>query len=159
VTGVQTCALPIFILNLELISRWAKWKTGVSWPGAGLFTYQYPVLFGLAIALGLFVATYVTILYRQFRRGQRGFLFSINCGKIPRLLRVGLALSVIIMWWLYGFTGTFDPQARMLWLPEPFLYVSVLATLLSFAVITGNLFPRQKNASIAQARAANLTGS
>ncbi len=132
------------ILNLELISRWAKWKTGVSWPGAGFFTYQYPVLLGLAIALGLFVAIYITILYRQFRRGQRAFLFSSNYSKILPLLRVGLALLVIILWWLYGFTGTFDPQARMLWLPDPFLYVSILGTLLSFAVITGNLFPRQK---------------
>jgi CubicO group peptidase (beta-lactamase class C family) len=132
------------ILNLELINRWAEWKTGVSWPGAELFLYQYPVLFGIALVVGVACAIYAAILFVQFRRGRRVFLFQSARSKILHFIWIGSVLSVVVLWWLFGFTATFDPQARMLWAPEPFLYVSVLGTLLALAMVTGSLFPTRK---------------
>jgi len=132
------------ILNLEIINRWVEWKTGSSWPGAGIFLYQYPILLGIAIGLGIVCAGYATILFRQFRQGQRVFLFQSKHNKVVRLIWIGVVLSVTVLWWLYSFTPTFDPQIRMLWAPEPFLYVSILGTLLASAMITSSLFPRER---------------
>jgi CubicO group peptidase (beta-lactamase class C family) len=134
------------ILNLEIINRWVEWKTGSSWPGAELFLYQYPILLGIAIVLGIIYAGYAAILFRQFRRGRRVFLFQSKRNKITRLIWIGLVLSVAVLWWLYSFTPTFDPQIRMLWAPEPILYVSILGTLLASAMIIGSLFPKEKSA-------------
>jgi predicted membrane protein len=132
------------VLNLELINRWAEWKTGTTWPGAELFLYQYPVLLGVAGVLGVICAIYAAILSVQFWRGRRVFLFHSAQNKVLRLAWVGLVLAVTVVWWLFGFTDAFDPQAKMLWAPEPFLYVSVLGTLLALAMVTGSLFPRSK---------------
>lgn len=132
------------IMDLEIINRWVEWKTGVSWPGAELYLYQYPLLFSISIVLGIICAIYGMILFVQFRRKRRVFLFQSDRIKIIRLVWVGLVLSVVVLWWLFGFTDTFDPQAKMLWAPEPFLYVSVLGTLLALAIVAGSLFPRKK---------------
>lgn len=132
--------------NLAIINLWVEWKTGVSWPGAELFLYQYPVLLGIAVVLGIICAVYAAILFVQFWRGQRVFLFQSARNKPVRLIWIGLAIAMVVLWWLFGFTAAFDPQARMLWAPEPFLYVSLLGTLLASAMITGSLFPTKKEA-------------
>jgi predicted membrane protein len=134
------------ILNLELISRWVQWKTGVAWPGAELYSYQYPVLLGLAGLLAVACAIDGAILLVQFRRGRRAFLFTGGRHKVLRLVWIGLVLAAVVLWWLFGFTGVFDPQARMLWAPEPFLYVSVVGTLLAAGLVVGSLFPRKREA-------------
>ncbi|MBN1935091.1 MAG: beta-lactamase family protein [Anaerolineae bacterium] len=132
------------VLNLAIINLWVEWKTGVSWPGAGLFLYQYPVLFGIAIVLEVICTVYAAILFIQFRQGRRVFLFRSARNKLAHLIWTGLVIAVVVLWWLYGFTDTFDPQARMLWAPEPFLYVSVLGTLLASEMAIGSLFPGEK---------------
>ncbi|MBN2002458.1 MAG: beta-lactamase family protein [Anaerolineae bacterium] len=133
------------ILNLEIIDHWVEWKTGSSWPGAELFFYQYPILLGIAIALGIACTIYAITLSLQFRRKRRVFLLQSRRNKILRIFWIVLVLAVTIVWWLYCFTPTFDPQIRMLWAPEPFLYVSILGTVLASAMITGSLFPTQKS--------------
>ncbi len=132
------------VLNLEIINHWAEWKTGVSWPGAELFLYQYPALLGVAVVLGIVCTIYAAILFTQFRRGRRAFLFPSARNKLVRLIWIGLVIAATVLWWLYGFTATFDPQARMLWAPEPFLYVSILGTLLASEMAIGSLFPKRK---------------
>ncbi len=131
------------VMNLEIINHWTKWKTGVSWPGAGLFLYQYPVLLAIAIALGVVCAIYTIVLRRQFGRGKRVFLFSGLAHR--RVLRAGwtcVLLAMVVLWWLVGFSDVFDPQAKMLWLPEPFLYTSVLGTYLALLMVVSALFPK-----------------
>jgi len=132
------------VLNLELINLWVKEKTGEAWPGAELFLYQYPVSLGIALVLGIICAIYGAILFVQFRSGRRVFLFQSGRNRLVRLIWVGMVLSVTVVWWLFGFTDAFDPQARMLWAPEPFLYVSILGTVLASAMVAGSLFPRKK---------------
>jgi len=134
------------VLNLDLINQWVKWQTGEAWPGAELFLYQYPVLLGIALALGVSCAIYGTILCAQFRRDRRVFLFQSGRNKVLRFIWMALVLAVTVGWWLYSFTSAFDPQARMLWAPEPFLYASLLGTVLAAAMIAGSLFPTRKKA-------------
>ncbi len=133
------------VMNLEIVNRWAEWKAGVSWPGAELFLYQYPVLLAIAIVLGVICTIYTIVLWRQFGRGRRAFLFSSLAYR--RILRIGwmcLLLAVVVLWWLVGFSDVFDPQAKMLWLPEPFLYTSVLGTYLALLMIVSALFPKAR---------------
>jgi CubicO group peptidase (beta-lactamase class C family) len=133
------------ILNLDILSRWTELKTGAAWPGANLYLYEYPVMLGIAIILGVIGAVYTMILIIQFRRRRRIFLFPDGRNKVLHIIWICLVLSVAILWWLFGFTNTFDPQARMLWMPEPFLYVSIIGTLLASAMVVDSLFPKNKN--------------
>jgi CubicO group peptidase (beta-lactamase class C family) len=133
------------IMNLEIINLWVEWKTGITWPGSELFSYQYPVLVAIAIVLGTVCAIYTIILFRQFRKGKRTFLFQgAGHRKALRVIFALLLLSAIVVWWLVGFTATFDPQAKALWLPEPFLYVSIFFTCLMLAMTVGSLFPKKE---------------
>jgi CubicO group peptidase (beta-lactamase class C family) len=133
------------IMNLDIINLWTQWKTSVSWPGAELFLYQYPVLWGIAIILASICVIFSLYLWRQDRQNKRIFLFnSSEHNKIIRILLIGLFLTVTTLWWLFGFTTTFDPQAQMLWMPEPFLWVSVFWSWLMALLIVSNLFPKSK---------------
>lgn len=133
------------ILNLILISRWAEWKTGSPWPSAELYLLQYPFLMVLAGVLGFVCAVRAGLLARQFRQGQRLLLFrTAKQRKVIRLLVSCLILLAIVLWWLGSFTDTFDPRQTILWLPEPFLLVSILFTWLMLLLVAATLFPKRK---------------
>ena len=133
------------ILNLALISRWAEWKTGSPWPGAGLYLYQYPILLGLALVLGFICTVRSVVLARQFKAGRRRLLFkSSEHWKLLRVLLICLFLAMSVFWWLLSFTAIIDPRQTILWLPEPFLYVSVLFTCQMLLLAVATLFPRTR---------------
>jgi hypothetical protein len=133
------------ILDLILIDLWVQYKTGYAWPGAAIYLYEYPALIAVGVILGALCLVLAWRVFSQFTRGQRSFLFRQS--RKLKWLRIVCSFFVIggvLGLWLMAVTPYIDHQQRLLWLPEPALYVGIAGTVLSALICTGLLFPKNK---------------
>lgn len=130
-------------LNTNILGAWTKWQTGLYPEFLKMYDYERIIVLSIALILAAITLAFALSIITSFRHEKRTIVFLENVKTI--IFR--MAISIVLLgftglWWVYWWTNKFRPLREGLWLPKPFLSISILISIISILGVILNVFPK-----------------
>jgi uncharacterized membrane protein YbhN (UPF0104 family) len=117
-------------LGADIANQWLLENASSSDPSLKILNIEDYGIRLMAFILGNICVLLAYRRLRMYRSHREGYSFRMK-KKHPwlRIIYAVLLLSVIPVWWIFFHTLTFYPPIQTPWLPNSFLYLSILTTM------------------------------